>query len=131
LTYIIPKLMVAQRPIFSAFRISNDRVINHGKAANTKSMMILYTYALLVKVPLAHTLLLLTISTLLKVVAKGPADAKIEPVPILITWLVTDLCPLEDHLQYHVKVHRDNTKPQDSLLPPVAQSQQRHTKCRF
>lgn len=40
---IIPKLIVAHRPIFSTFRMSSFQVMIHGKAARTKSMMMLYT----------------------------------------------------------------------------------------
>ena len=40
-TYIIPKLIVRQSAIFSAFRISNGHVIHHGIRANTKSIMML------------------------------------------------------------------------------------------
>jgi hypothetical protein len=37
------KLMVMQRPIFSFLFMSRFQVMNHGKVANTKSMIMLYT----------------------------------------------------------------------------------------
>jgi hypothetical protein len=40
-SYIIPRLNVPRRPIFSALRISNLQVIHQGKSAKIKSMMIL------------------------------------------------------------------------------------------
>jgi hypothetical protein len=40
-TYTIPRLMVKHKPTFSTLRISNDRVINQGKDAIMKSMMML------------------------------------------------------------------------------------------
>lgn len=42
-TYTMPKLIVIHKPTFSTLRISNDRVINQGKDAKMKSIMMLYT----------------------------------------------------------------------------------------
>lgn len=72
----------------------------------------------------------LTISTFLEVVSKLPTDTEsINSIPILITWLVADLCPLENDLGNHPRVHGGDAEPDDALLPAVTNSQQSNTEC--
>jgi hypothetical protein len=65
-------------------------------------------------------LVILTVSSLLEVRPERWANAKVQSVPILVAVVAADLCPLEDDLQDHPDVHRNNAKPQNVLLPSVA-----------
>lgn len=61
----------------------------------------------------------LTVSSLFKVLAKVPVDAKVQSPRILVTVFVANLRPLEEYLEKHKKVHRDDAKPQYPSLPLV------------
>lgn len=73
----------------------------------------------------------LTVAALLKVIPKLPSNAEVKPVPVLVVVLAADLGPLEDNLEGHEQVHRDDAEPQEPSLPAVADPNQRHGKRRL
>lgn len=58
-----------------------------------------------------------TIATFLEVLAKLPVQMKVESVPDIVARLVRDPRPLEEALNDHVRVHRDDTEPENPLWP--------------
>lgn len=54
---------------------------------------------------------LFTIATFLEVLTECPVQIEVESIPDVVSWLVVNLCPLEDTLNGHVGVHSDDTEP--------------------
>ena len=97
----------------------------------TKSMIILYTYCNVSDHTDPSPESLLTIATFLEVFPKSPVQVKVESIPDIVTWLVDDLCPLENAFGNHIGVHGNNTEPEDPLYPAFGEFQQRNSKCCF
>lgn len=128
----IPKLIETQSPIFSTLRMSNFQVIIQGKAASTKSMMILYTTRDVStrRTDDAHPCAL-TVAAFLEVISGFRIQAEIQTVVNIIAGLAADFAPLNDDLCDHVCVHRSNTEPKNIMVPALSKLNKSNSECGF